>query len=200
MTEITEQHREWATVDRMRDMLGSVRRDYEITQTYTLFAGILCWTLQRIRSEEDGTPLTQRFRDLRKELEKEPVDQFSKRLRAAPRPINPRSEVAFNDLSLFKQMDPNPKSLGVLVALRNAVAHGDARRVLPLNRSGRLVGYQFICRPKEDAKHQWKVEFALNRLGMAQIAGELAGRFCDAAIDPSDDANILEAQKLREAS
>ena len=200
MTEITEQHREWATVDRMRDMLDSVRRDYEITQTYTLFVGILCWTLQRIRSDDDGTQLTQRFRALHTKLEGEPVGQFAKRLRAVPRPISPQSEIAFNDLSLFEQMDPNPKSLSVLVALRNAVAHGDARRVLPLNNSGCLVGYQFICRPKKEAKRQWKVEFALNRMGMAQIADELAQRFCDAAIDPADGENLSEARKLKEAS
>ena len=53
MSEISERHVEWATVSRMRDMLPSVRRDFEITQTFTLFTGILCWTIQRIRWRQD---------------------------------------------------------------------------------------------------------------------------------------------------
>lgn len=202
MTEITEQHREWATVDRMRDMLGSVRRDYEITQTYTLFAGILCWTLQRIRSKEDGSALTQRFKNLHDTLAQESVDHLSRRLGVSPRSITRNTDIAFNDLSPFAKTKETPNSLEVLIALRNAVAHGDARRVAPVNNAGRLTGYQFIC-GKQDKKTDvwhWRVDIALNRVGMQQIAGELARRFCNAAIDPSDDANILEARKLREAS
>lgn len=202
MTEITEKHREWATVDRMRDMLGSIRRDYEITQTYTLFAGILCWTIQRIRSKEDGSALTERFRNLRKTLEKEPFDRLLRDLRAAPRSINRDSNIAFDDLSPFADTKETPNSLQVFVALRNAAAHGDARRVTPVNNAGRLTGYKFICGKEDENKGvwTWRVDIALNRVGMQQIADELATRFCDAAIDPTGGASLIEARKLREAS
>lgn len=46
---ITQDHAEWAVVDRMRQMLEAPQGDYLATQSYALFTSILCWVLQHIR-------------------------------------------------------------------------------------------------------------------------------------------------------
>ena len=51
---ITDEHMEWATVHRMRDMLVNVHDDYKVTHTYALFTAILCWVMQRIRTNGIG--------------------------------------------------------------------------------------------------------------------------------------------------
>jgi hypothetical protein len=50
MTAITNDHAEWAIVDRLRRMLEEPpRADFNVTKTYALFTTILCWVMQRIR-------------------------------------------------------------------------------------------------------------------------------------------------------
>lgn len=196
MTEITERHIEWATVSRMREMLPSVRRDFEITQTFTLFTGILCWTIQRIRWEKDNTEIARSMSELRERLRRVSFAEFAPRLR--PRPATARSpnDTPFNDLSAFEKTGKHKDALSVLIALRDAVAHGDARQVIPLHRGGRLVGYRLECQSKN---REWVVPISLNVAGMFIIADELARQYCEAAIHPGDRQSIVEAQRLREA-
>ena len=195
MTKISERHIEWATVARMRDMLPSVRRDFEVTQTYTLFTGILCWTMQRIRWKQDTTEIAQHMSSLRLRLEEIAFSEFVPRLRPRPAPANSTIDIPYNDFSAFDQTGKHGNALSVLAALRNAVAHGDARRVSPLNRNDKLIGYRFDCQSEDQG---WRVPVALDTLGMSTIADELARQFCDAAIHPEDKQNIRDAQKLRE--
>ena len=202
MTAIDERHTEWATVDRMRDMLASVRRDYQVTQTYTLFASILCWTLQRIRSEDDGSEVVRSLRRLKSELEQERIADFSRSIRPAGRPTpvrdDLRSSLLYNDLSGFGSNDAPSSSLGALVAMRNAVAHGDARRIIPENNGPTLRGYTLLCRPDPKAERQWAVDLLLDARGMRAISDELAERFCASVISPEDRQRREDARQMRE--
>jgi len=196
MTEISERHVEWATVSRMREMLPNVRRDFKITQTYTLFTGILCWTIQRIRWGEDTTEIAVSMSALRQRLADIPFGGFAPRLHPAPAPASASRDMSCNDLTAFEKTGRHKDALSVLIALRDVVAHGDARRISPLNRGGRLLGYRLDC---QDKNKQWRASVALNANGMSIIADELARQYCEAAIDPNDLSAIDAAQSLREA-
>ena len=195
MTEISERHVEWATVSRMREMLPSVRRDFEVTQTFTLFTGVLCWTIQRIRWEQDTTEIAVPMSHLRSKLKQMPFARFAPSLRPRPVPAKSSLDIPINDLTGFDATGKHKNALSVLVALRNAVAHGDARRVAPLNRGGRLIGYRLEC---QSENREWVVPVALDALGMSIIANELAREYCDAAIHPDDRQSIFDAQRLQE--
>ena len=67
---ITDEHMEWATVHRMRDMLVNVHDDYKVTHTYALFTTILCWVMQRIRTNGNGR-IDRRAQSVLETLEKE---------------------------------------------------------------------------------------------------------------------------------
>jgi hypothetical protein len=205
--EIREEHVEWATVHRMREMLASVRRDYEVTQTYSLFTGILCWTIQRIRTPEDQQDRIARAMErLRQDLERKTFIDFaqlrpmpvevgrpSRSETQAPRPLN-----SFID---FAECDGPFHALRTLEALRNAVAHGDARCVKPWNQNGRLIAYEFHCnetkRINKKRETTWDGCVTLDRFGMNTIAAALADKFCRAIADdyPALD---LDAAQLRE--
>ena len=169
-------------------MIESVHGEYEVTKTFTLFTGIMCWTIQRIRFKADGTETTKRIRDLHSELKSEKVDDLLKRL-ALNTKQNPENILKLNKYS---------SSLYALIALRDAVAHGDARSVVPLNDSGRLIGYRLECRSPKGTSPPWKEEVSLSCFAMSRIAGNLAKRYCDAVISPDDHSGISEAQGLQE--
>lgn len=203
MTEIQESHVQWATVDRMRQMLHSTRRDFEITQTYTLFTGILCWVLQRVRWEDDDTDLRGKMANLRDELEKMSFKDF---VRPISRP--PLQEVTlstsasqspqFNDFSDLLESDrASMSALNGLVHLRNAVAHGDHRRVTPMNMDRLLLGYRIECVKRHEKKDPgtWAATVCLNRKGMVFIAEALANKFCKAALSETDAG---DARTIRE--
>ena len=202
MTAIDERHIEWATVERMRAMLRSTRRDYEITQTYTLFTSILCWTLQRIRWKEDDTKLAEPMAHLRAELERNSMQDFLRGIPLdRPKIVKENSlrkhETYFNDFSKFEIPERDKSSLTLLVDLRNAVAHGDLRKIKPISRGPRLLGYEINC---ESRGRDWKAEVSLNRAGMSYVADKIAELFCNAAIDQHDAASLRDAESIREAA
>lgn len=194
--EITDEHLEWATVHRLREMLAAVNEDYKVTSTYALFTAILCWVAQRIRSQGDG-------------------------------PIDLRARGLYDELALEKAVDPpwglsaegeHPQFLGfnftprsgiagvaelpisdLLIALRNAVAHGDARKILPINHNGWLVGQRFLVRATDDRRRLlWTGEVNLRRADMRRIGETLAARFCGALAHArphfADDARTVHEE------
>ena len=204
MVEIVERHMEWATVDRMRQMLDSTRRDFEITQTYTLFTSILCWTLQRIRWHDDDTELAGRMRALRERLETQEFYRAFPRLRPPPMRVvdgetRPLSVERHNGFGPLLTEYPELRAMDVLVALRNAVAHGDARRVRPINRNGRLQGYELHCMGRTVSlldDIEWSATVRLSRGDMASLARKLAEDFCDAAIPSPFSTDDTEALRV----
>ncbi len=180
---ITDEHVELATVERMRDMLENVHDDYEVTHAYALFTTILCWVMQRIRT--DGKSQTDlRARSVLDTLEKEPISD-------QPWQICTKGADDQQRVQGFPRCDLFPKFDGLtaatfLTALRNATAHGDARNIRPVNEGDILVGYEFRCsgcRESKRGRATWCGKIVLKRRDMQRIGIALADRFCKAIED-----------------
>lgn len=198
---ITDEHMEWATVDRMRQMLVNVHDDYKVTHTYALFTTILCWVMQRVRAN-GNEELDHRAQTVLAALEDEPVS-------AEPWGIfttdadNGQSELEPPRLGPFTKFD-GFTAARFLTALRNAVAHGDARNIRPVNRNEILVGHEFHCSEKDRGQVIWRGRIVLERRDMRRIGVALADRFCEALAgsrgDNSHASFKQEAQEIREAA
>jgi len=151
MTQITNDHVEWAVVSRLRRMLEEPpHQKFNVTQAYALFTTILCWVLQhtRIPSHEiksDNDKIAHRL-----------WENFSDRAIADDpwcvyvKPIE-RIELVGNKSIRV----PPPRNFEehtvdrFLINLRDATAHGDARKVQPFNfpisSEQLLVGFHFAC-------------------------------------------------------
>lgn len=209
MTEISPEHIEWATVDRMRRMLRRPHPSFEVTGTFALFTGILCWTMQRIRTKEDDSDIVSpRMVALSASLSKQDFRSF---LKTEPREVlttttdgaGRENPVALNSLADFTDNDEPLKARRSLVALRNAVGHGDARNLTPLNHRGLLIGYRFACNDsyrndKNEWVEKWSGSICLDAAGMASIAGEIADQFC-AALQEGSPRFESDARSVREA-
>ena len=191
--EIREEHREWATVHRMREMLSGVRGEFEVTHTYSLFGSILCWTMQGLRPDDhERGRVSDALRDCAMEIAALPIGRF---LHVQPREINNAAIGAsrgtnmlplnsfhdFHDPKTGKQF----RAFRCLKALRNAVGHGDAKRVTPVNRGNQLIAYTFACTEAHPTNsgnwvETWSGRVCLDRRGMANIGCELASQYCNA--------------------
>jgi hypothetical protein len=86
--------------------------------------------------------------------------------------------------------------------LRDAAAHGDARKVEPyhVGNSGKadrtLVGFTFKCEEGNRQNHQWVAtwtgKITLRADDMARIADEIAKRFCWAMDETSRCSSLKE--------
>jgi hypothetical protein len=196
MTEIKDQHVEWAVVDRLRCMLASPPpSDFNVTQTYAYFTSILCWTLQHIR-EDPRAGRAGNLRKLKDSLSKIPIESspwdvsLSERcieVGAAyvcvPRPQN------FDDQNAFC----------FLVHLRNASAHGDSRKIRPFHiphGSNRvLCGFVFRCdEKKKKGKPKWSGEITLLEGDMRRIGGAIADLYCN-TLSSSDTSFAADANE-----
>lgn len=107
----------------------------------------------------------------------------------------PDASDRLNTLKLVDDVGGDISALAFIVALRNAVAHGDGRNVKPVNRPNQLVGFEFsLSRPKNFPS--WSSETQLNRSIMAQIAGKIAEvfyqKFQDQLQTQESDINSIE--------
>jgi hypothetical protein len=208
MNAINHEHIEWATVDRMRQMLAHPHPDFKDTGTLALFTGILCWTMQRIRTANDRTDVARRMGELSTKLEGLPFQALLKRpaelvIVTSEDGTGTQAEVMINSIADFVAGGEPFNSFRSLVALRNAVGHADARVVKPLNKDGLLIGYRFSCsesiRVNRSWVNTWHGSLCLDAAGMASIAGELADQFC-AALQEGDPNFAEDASRVREAS
>lgn len=183
MVEIRSEDYEWAAIDRMGKMLKCPHPDFKTTQTYSNFSAILCWTMQRVRTlpVHPGTDLA-----TRQPPQNDPnfsifdaiqTDMLAKSIEAYFGPL-PKATEHLNTLQTVDNSGGDITALAFAIALRNAVAHGDGRKVKPVNRPRQLVGFEFtLSNPRNFP--QWSCTTQLNRTAMAQIAGKLADVFCD---------------------
>ena len=183
----------------MRDMLVNVHDDYKVTHTYALFTTILCWVMQRIRTNGAGR-IDRRAQSVLGTLENELISD-------QPWGI---WTIGANDQQLVQDIPrrgPFPEFDGFtaarfLTALRNATAHGDARNIRPVNRGGILVGHEFHCSEKEKKRVIWRGNIVLERRDMQRIGIALADRYCEALADPRDGEVSqyfeAEARSIRE--
>lgn len=190
MTEIRDDHVEWAVVDRLRSMLElPTKAEFEVTHTYAMFTATLCWVMQHIRirerdSKTDGDKLA---RSLMEKLINQSASDSPWNIPAIENIAGLRTPVAVN----FEQRS----AAQILEALRNATAHGDARCVRPFHTelSGKpdrqLTGFTFICHEKKDREIVWKGKIILREEDMRRIGLGLARLYCSTL---SKDSNFVE--------
>jgi hypothetical protein len=152
-------------------MLQEQHPRYEVSSVYALFTAILCWSTQRLRTDtkKENSPEARAAANVWADFAREPIS-------LAPWSIDSTDFRGRTADRLIKN-------------LRDAVAHGDARKVEPyhtgtcskLDRT--LVGFTFKC---EDG------EITLLAVDMAKIAGEVARRFCSAMEEKSRDSCLKE--------
>jgi hypothetical protein len=179
MAMIDDRHVEWRVVARLRELLKELPpTTHDVTLTYSLFSTILCWVCQRIRDREhDGA--TSVWAAFERELAFDQPWGLSDIDRRA---------VTEGDLHISTL----PVSV-FLVGLRNAVAHGDDRKVRPhhIGKAGhpdrRLVGFDLdagFYRPgnkltDEPAQNWGQWRLSLTAIDMRRIGLAVADRFCD---------------------
>lgn len=178
--EIRDEHIEFAIVQRFREMLQEPHPRYEVSSVYALFTAILCWSTQRLRTDtkKENSPEARAAASVWADFAREPIS-------LAPWCIDSADFRGRTADRLIKN-------------LRNAVAHGDARKDEPYHTGTRgkpdhtLVGFAFKC---EEGK------IILLAGDMAKIAGEVARRFCSAMEEMSRDSCLKEyAEKGVEGS
>jgi hypothetical protein len=177
MAEIRDEHVEWRVVDRLRELLEKLPDSpHDVTLTYSLFSTILCWTCQRMRAKD-------RARLIWEALSEE--------------------KASAADWGLLGQIEPTAKGAGAeplsdlpasrfLVALRNATAHGDDRKVEPVHIADgrgadrRLIGFTLSVDLFDDGQDHRREEprwgrwvMPLTSMDMRRIGLNLAARFCD---------------------
>jgi len=211
MTEITDEHIEWAVVDRLRQMLTEPsHREFNVTQSYSLFTTVLCWVMQRvrIRSHEVRPATNPRGRDDRRaralylNWDNAPAnaDPWLLPTQSVPR----IALVGGHSVAIPASVNFEHHSAArALVNLRDAAAHGDARNVIPMNASalggGTLVGFRFRCEEKENRKTTWSGEMTLLETDMRRIGVALANVYCQALSSKNDsqDGNQFSENAMR---
>jgi hypothetical protein len=165
MTEISDGSEEWATVLRIKSII-EVDLENNITRDYIVLVGLLCWALQRIRARD----APQCFMDIRSRLSKTPIEAIL-------------SQSSASDFCELAEKCKSENSFEALVSIRNALAHGDDRTVLPFNEGGVLLGYVVTCEcPKYIKKDKWEpVKITLRAQGMRDIIAYLSNEFKCAA-------------------
>ena len=153
--EINEYEDEYKTVERLSSMLEYPKEEHEITESYALFTAILCWVTQRIRKPDDqeGAGDSQ-AQSIEVQLSDVMVSE------------EPWEIDGLDGMSVFK----------FFKHLRNAVAHGDNRRIRPLNDNGELKGYSFELRCRKGKQYIDTVN--LFQSDMQRLGGALADRHC----------------------
>ena len=165
MTEIADDHVEWAVVHRLQMMLESPpTTEFNVTQTYALFMTILCWTTQRIRTPDNGSQLGTIDRsaaDVLKKLNEQFIETHPWSIKIDERCAGFRNSSAGH----------------FIIALRGACAHGDGRKIKPYHTkvAGRgqrqLAGFTFQCGKSKT--------ITLLEKDMRHIGKLLAGMFCE---------------------
>lgn len=201
MGSISQEHAEWAVVDRMRQMMEEPKGEYLATQTYAMFSAILCWVLQhlRINPDDQGGPKDVAAIQLLGDLAEEPAADApwsfpvsgNERIEAVgAMEITVPGSVGFDGL----------KAKDLLCILRDAMAHGDARNVHPFNFNNLLLGFTF---------HHGARRITLLRSDMRRIGSVLATRYRDAIVAagqvvhgqhfPAEATDMLEPQLSSDA-
>jgi hypothetical protein len=182
MALITEDHAEWAVVDRMRQMMEEPKGDYLATQTYAMFTAILCWVMQHLRIPvgQQANAKDHAAANLLKELEAAKASDAPWSIPVAPKERTERVGTAQVHISAPSGFaDHSVKRF--LINLRNAMAHGDARNVKPFNSGPYLVGFTFNCEEADRrGRITWNGEITLLRSDMRRIGELLATRYRDA--------------------
>ena len=186
MAEIRDKHVDWRVVARLHELLKQLPdTDHDVTLTYSLFSTILCWTCQKIRGGEAHAA--------------HPVWQKLKQERAFDAPWLLRGQNV-EVVEVGESINALPASV-FLVSLRNAIAHGDDRRVRPLHHGEkgkadrRLTGFILELdlvdqgQKQKEAPRWGRHRVSMNQMDMRRIGMALADRF----------VSVLSAQSQEDA-
>lgn len=186
MTQITDDHVEWAVVGRLRLMLEEPpHENFKVTQTYALFTAILCWVMQRIRikSHEIVSKDDKIAHNLFKKLEGASINAEPWRIHIAPTERIERVGATGVPVPAPRGVEAHTAER-FLINLRDATAHGDARNVEPFNAGGFLAGFTFSCAEFEgrgkSRKKVWDGKITLLETDMRRVGIQLAKLYCDA--------------------
>jgi len=182
MVMIDTDHAEWAVVDRLCRMLTEPsHRTFNVTQSYSLCLSILAWVMQRVRTPNGNANTVEAVAavGLVKALKNQKIEDF-------PWALETRSEDGNAAAGDFR----NYCAFEFLVWLRNAMCHGDARKILPVNQNNVLIGFEM----RMTEKKVFLREADLRRIGQA-----LANLYCNAIKNSRDDEHFeKDASTLRE--
>lgn len=156
---------EYETVRRLAEMLTTAKEDYKATESYALFSTIVCWVIQRAR-----TPETQN-------------NAGDAQARAVGKALN---DVLIQDKPWCVQQFPQMPALEFFILIRDAVAHGDARSVTPLNNGELLVGQAFRIKGQI---------LDLRRADMRRLGCQLARVFCDTMAMAEEEGDLRQMAK-----
>ncbi|MDD7911969.1 hypothetical protein PUV47_18715 [Pseudovibrio exalbescens] len=160
MVEIPKHAFEYETVRRLGDMLRTTKEDYETTESYALFATIVCWVMQRARTRDDENgPNNVQAREVGIALQ----------------------GVRISDEPWEVKRFPEMSAFDFFVEVRNAVAHGDARNITPLNEGNVLTGQSIRIKGES---------LLLRRADMQRLGGELAKLFCDTMAQYEEEGDL----------
>lgn len=179
MGQIPQEHAEWAVVDRLRRMLEEPEGPFLASQSYALFASILCWVMQHARVHRDYqfTSGDRAASTLLTTLRNEPVTADPWRIWSEPAARIGGRGVQVPTPEGFE----NHSAARALKNLRDAMAHSDARTVQPFNRGHLLMGFEFLCsETNRKGDVLWRGRIVLLESDMRRIGCSLADRYCDA--------------------
>lgn len=183
---ITDAHVEWAIVNRLKAMLDAPPpTDFNVTQTFALFSAVLLWTKQRgwvagdnAELRPNATEADRRAHAFRQGMRGDKIvddpwrlPQVAPRLEPvedagdAPRPIN----VDFHDMT----------AEAFFRWLRDALAHGDGRNILPLHKESRRDGRTLLAGFRVQGRNgPQRLILHLHHDDMRRLGSVLADRFC----------------------
>lgn len=190
MSNINDDIRNWAPLDRMREMLVEGHGPHDVTYSYALFTGILCWTMQRVRTHKDKNGkskpdyLRKKMRALYDEWEKISIQKYlgEAYFLEISDQLSPH-RMRYGDLRVLGNREKPIPAIHALVAIRNGLAHGDDRQVEPEDGSEKLAGYRVYVVQPNDCYIPFSGEIVLTRASFLGIGEKVASDFCK-TIDP----------------
>jgi hypothetical protein len=183
MTEITKVHAEWAVVDRLRAMLNETpHAEYNVTQSYGLCVAILAWVMQRVRTPEkqDNSQEDLAAISVKAALDAQNVESLPWGLKTSGPGSLSGDFMGFTAFNFLKW-------------LRDASCHGDARKVFPENRNGKLIGFKFQMKSDSDQKVR---SLVLMEADLRRIGSALADMYCKAL--GGSESFVGDAQSMLE--
>jgi len=171
MAMIDDGHVEWRVVARLHELLERLpKTEHDVTLTYALFTSTICWTCQRLRE----TKSSGRHQDIWSEIDSEKASDSRWRIdQLRPQLIEPGS----------LPLDDLPASW-FLIGLRNGVAHGDHRNVVPHHMAEHgadreLRGFEVTTHFREKGRDWGCWSLRLTRPEMRRIGLLISRRFVD---------------------
>lgn len=197
--EIREEHVEFAIVQRFREMLQEQHPRYEVSSAYALFTAILCWCTQRLRTDpkKENSPEARAAARVWADFAREPIALAPWGIAIADAVVSSSENLSGRS---FASSDFHRHTADRLIKnLRDAVAHGDARKVEPYHTGSRtkphrtLVGFRFKCEERDrQGNVTWTGEIVFLAVDLVRIAEEVARRFCTAMEEVSQYSYLRE--------